>query len=78
MARAKGVKLRSSKVPMLRANPAGRVRPPLGMPHVTAPRIKAKKGQRNYAKIQPMLDPAEQGGPFANSGFGQTGMTGES
>jgi hypothetical protein len=71
-----GSKLKVAKVPVPRNNPMGRVRPPLGMPHVAPPRIKPQK-TRAYSKIQPVPNPAA-GSDFGSSGFGDTGMSGES
>lgn len=67
--------VKAPKVPVPRNNPMGRVRSPLGFPHVQAPRIKPQK-TRQYSKIQPVPDPAQ--GDGMSSGFGNTGMTGES
>lgn len=69
-------RVKTPKVHAPRANPAGRQRPPLGFPHVQAPRIKPTK-TRSYGKVSPLADPSLEGGPQANSGFGLTGLTGE-
>jgi hypothetical protein len=69
--------VKAPKVATPRNNPMGRVRPPLGMPHVAAPRVKPKKGVRAYSKIA-VPDPSQASDQWANSGFGMTGMTGES
>lgn len=72
---------KTPRVPVPRNNPMGRVRPPLGMPHVAPPRIRPVRGNRQYGKTsaqQAFADPSQAGGQYANSGFGSTGMNGES
>ena len=73
---AKTPRVSAPKVPVPRNNPMGRVRPPLGFPHVAPPRIKPTR-TRAYSKIQPVPSPSQES-PGAMSGFGDTGMTGES
>lgn len=68
-------RIKTPRVPTPRANPMGRQRPPLGLPHVAVPRV--KKQTRDYQKIKPINDPAADASGMG-VGFGATGMTGES
>ena len=52
-------------------NPSGKVKGPLGFKA-----SKASKGSREYSKIKPIPDPALEDG--VETGFGMTGLTGES
>jgi hypothetical protein len=68
-----GSKVKTQKVSVPRNNPAGRMRPPLGLPHASAPRV--KRNTRDYSKLGSIADPAQDIG--GGTGFGQTGLTGE-
>jgi hypothetical protein len=71
--KAPSTKMGPIKVPSPKANPMGSHRPPLGFPHVVAPRIKPLK-TRIYSKGVTQQDPSQ----FGANGFGDTGLTGES
>lgn len=54
-------------------NPSGRVKGPLGF---KATAKSGAKSSREYSKIKPVPDPALEDG--VDTGFGMTGLTGES
>lgn len=74
MASKRKLKLAPTKVRAPDVNPSGRVKGPLGFKATKSG--KAGNGSREYSKIKPVQDPALEDG--ISTGFGMTGLTGES
>lgn len=68
-------KLKLKRVPVSKikapgVNPSGRTKQPRGFGGLK------QKNTRGYSKVKPVPDPATEGG--VSTGFGMTGLTGES